>query len=453
MNFKDKKVAVIGAGVEGSSSAAYLISKGANVVLLDKKSEEQFGTGQIKEIRKLPIKLVLGEGYLSNLSSFDFIFRSPGIRPDLPEFLGAKKKGAVVTSQTKLFFDLCKAPIIGVTGTKGKGTTSALTHEILKAAGKKVFLGGNIGKPPLDFVDKATADSLVVLELSSFQLMDMEKSPHIAVVLMTTCEHLDWHRDEREYVEAKERVVKFQSEEDFLVINADNAVSKKLGGKSKANKYYFSIVEPVNRGAYVDKDFVVSVTDGWTTITNINDIQILGEHNLQNICAAVVVAGILETPPDIVHQAIVGFKGLPHRLESVAEKDGVKFYNDSASTAPETTIAAIHSFGSPKILILGGSSKGSDFTQLGREIVKSDVKAVILIGQEAKRIKGAINTAGRFSGEFVEGLKTMQEIVEKAKNLSKPGDVVLLSPACASFDMFKNYPDRGDQFKEAVKLL
>jgi len=453
MNLKDKKVAVIGAGVEGLSSAAYLISKGANVALLDKKSEEQFGTGQIKEIRKLPIKLVLGKDYLSDFSSFELIFRSPGVRPDLPQLVDAKKRGTIITSQTKLFFDLCPAPIVGITGTKGKGTTASLIFEILKKAGKDAYLGGNIGVPPLQFIDKLKRDSIVLLELSSFQLMDLEKSPHIAVVLMITSEHLDWHKDIEEYTKSKEPIVRYQNENDFVVINKDFPSSLKLGDISRAKRYYFSIKETVERGSYIDKGFVVSVIDGWTTIVRADEVKIPGEHNLQNIVAAVAVAGILEIPPEITHQAVISFKGLPHRLEFVREIGKVKFYNDSASTTPETAIAAIKAFKEPKIVILGGSGKQSDFTEMAKTILTNNIKVMILIGEEVKRIKEAINAAGKFSGTVVEGLKTMQEIVEKAENLSKPGDVVILSPACASFDMFNNYPDRGDQFKDAVKNL
>ena len=453
MNFKDKKVAVIGAGVEGVSSAKYLTKKKAAVTIFDDKSEDAFDIKALNEAKNLPVELVFGGDYLSSFAKFDFIFRSPGVRPDLPVLVEAKRKGSVITSQTKLFFDICPAPIIGVTGTKGKGTTSTLIYEVLKAAGKKVFIGGNIGKPPLDFLDKVTKDSLVVLELSSFQLIDCEKSPHIAVVLMITSEHQDWHTSDKEYVTAKKSIVKYQTKQDFVVANSDYTIAKKLGEASAAKKYYFSTKNKVDRGAYTDKNFVVSVTNGWATVANIGDIQIPGEHNLQNICAATATGGILEISPQVISKVVASFKGLAHRLEFVTEVGGVKFYNDSASTNPETAVAAIHSFKNPKILILGGSSKNSDFTKLSEEIVKNNVRVVILIGEEAKRIKAAIEKAGKFHGEIIEGLEKMEEVTSRAKEISQTGDVVILSPACASFDMFGNYPERGDQFKEAVKSL
>ena len=453
MNFKGKRIAVIGAGVEGLSSARYLLSKDTSVCLLDKRTKAAIGSETTDPLEGLGVKFFLGEGYLSDLGNFDLIVRSPGIRPDLPQIIKAKQNGVEITSQTKLFFDLCPAPIIGVTGTKGKGTTSQLIYEILKSVGKKVFLGGNIGKPPLDFLDQVTSDSWVVLELSSFQLIDLTKSPHVAVVLMTTSEHLDWHKNVAEYAKAKENIVKYQSEKDFVVINGDFPSSKRIGRSSRAKKYYFSTETPVQKGAYVDKNFLVLVTNGWTTIVDTAQIQLPGEHNLQNILAAAAVAGILEVPSDTIAKTVLSFKGLPHRLEFVAEIDGVKYYDDSASTTPETAIAALKSFKSPKTIILGGSSKQADFSRLGEEMTKNNVRVVILIGDEAERIKQAIKAKGNFSGEILEGLVAMREIVQKAQTLSKPGDTVLLSPACASFGMFKNYVDRGDQFKEVVKSL
>ncbi len=453
MNFKDKKIAVIGAGVEGVSSVKYLIKKKADVTLFDEKSEDAFDANALNEAKNLPVELVFGGDYLSSFAKFDFVLRSPGVRPDIPVLVEARRKGSVVTSQTKLFFDICPAPIIGVTGTKGKGTTATLIYEVLKEAGKKVFLGGNIGKPPLDFLDKVTKDSLVVLELSSFQLIDCEKSPHMAVVLMITSEHQDWHTSDKEYVVAKKSIVRYQTKQDFVVINNDFTTAKKLGEASKAKKYYFSTKNTVERGAYIDKNFVVSVTNGWTTVANTGDIQIPGEHNLQNICATTAAGGILEISPQVISKVVSSFKGLPHRLEFVIEIGGVKFYDDSASTNPETAIAAIHSFKNPKILILGGSSKNSDFTKLSEEIAKNNVRAVILIGEEAKWLKAAIEKAGKFHGEIIKGLDKMEEITSRAKEISKTGDVVILSPACASFGMFGNYQERGDQFKEAVKSL
>ena len=357
MDFKGKKVAVVGAGVEGISTIRYLLKAGVNPVLLDKSETPSLSNAFEEKIKDLVGDTFFGADYLNSVGDFDLIFRSPGVRPDLPKLREAEKKGSQITSQTRLFFDLCSAPIVGVTGTKGKGTTATLIYNILNTAGKKSFIGGNIGRPPLDFIDQVTSDSIVVLELSSFQLIDLNKSPHISVVLMVTQEHLDWHKDKDEYVKAKTSIIKYQTNNDFVVINADYPDSRQIGESSKAKKTYFSTKKPVEKGSYFDNDSVISVTNGWTSLVKKSDIQILGEHNLQNVTAAVATAGLLEISFDVITKSIKSFKGLPHRLEFVEEVRGVKFYNDSASTIPETAIAAIASFENPKVLILGGASK------------------------------------------------------------------------------------------------
>ena len=453
MDLKNKKVAVIGAGVEGISTVKYLAKKGAQIHLLDKKNKDGIDPKILEEIQKLKVYFRFGPSYLDSLQDFEIIFRSPGTRPDLVELINAKEKGIQISSQTKYFFDHCPATIIGITGTKGKGTTSVLTHEILKEANKKVFLGGNIGKPPLDFLDQVTQDSVVVLELSSFQLMDLEESPHIAVVLGTTSEHMDWHSNTNEYIDAKKNILKYQTEDDFAIISKDSPLAKEIGDSSAAKKYYISTKETVDRGAYLENDEIILITDSRIPIANVSDVQLLGAHNLQNILAAVVVAKLFEVQQDLISKTITTFKGLSHRLEFVKEINEVKYFDDSASTNVEATIAAINSFENPKILILGGASKNSDFTPLGFEIAKKDVKLVILIGAEANKIRKSIERSGKFSGDIITGLKNMDEIVKKAQSLSSPGDIVLLTPACASFDMFKNYQDRGDKFKQALNLL
>jgi UDP-N-acetylmuramoylalanine--D-glutamate ligase len=452
MDFDGKKIAVIGTGLEGLSSAEFFSKQGACVFVLDQKGEDEIEKEKLEKITHFAKKFIGGNDYLKNLSGYDLIVRSPGVRRDLSEIIDAEKKGTIVTSQTKLFFDACPGKIIGVTGTKGKGTTSSLIYDILKEAGKEVFLAGNIGKPPLDLIDGISEKSLVVLELSSFQLIDLEKSPHIAVVLMITSEHLDWHKSSEEYVKAKGSIVKFQTENDFAVINADFEKSKRIGNLSKAKKYYFSTKSKVERGTFVENDRIFIAGDELREFLNTREVKIPGEHNLQNITAAVTVADVLGVQIEKIKKAVLEFKGLPHRLEFVGDKNGISFYNDSASTNPETAIAAIRSFKNPKILILGGSSKNSDFKELGRIIAAENVKAVILIGEEAKRIKQSIKEAN-FGGQIVEGIGQMRDIVSKAFELAGDGDIVILSPACASFDQYKNYSDRGEKFKLAISGL
>ena len=453
MDLNNKKIAVIGAGIEGISTLRYLAKKGAKINLLDKKNKSEIDPIILEEIHKLKVSFTFGSSYLDSLQDCEIIFRSPGTRPDLVELIEAKEKGTQISSQTKYFFDHCPAIIVGVTGTKGKGTTTTLIQEILKEANKKTFIGGNIGKPPLDFIDEVTKDSVVVLELSSFQLMDLEKSPRIAVILGTTSEHLDWHKNVNEYIGAKKNILKYQTKEDFVVISRDSPLAREIGDSSHAQRYYISTSKAVDRGAYLENDKIISITDSRIPIANVRDVQLRGRHNLQNILAAVVVANLFEVEQSLISKTIVTFKGLPHRLEFVKEINGVKYFDDSASTNVETAIAAINSFENTKILILGGASKNSDFTSLGLEITKKNIKSVILIGAESNKIQESIERGGKFSGEIVTGLKNMGEIVKKTQQISSTGDIVLLTPACASFDIFKNYQDRGDKFKQAVNLL
>lgn len=393
------KVAILGWGVDTQDVEPYLRAQGHEVTVLDEK-EKPFG----------------------DLKKYDLIVRSPGVYRYRPEF-----EGLNMTSKTKIFFDVCSGKIIGVTGTKGKGTTSTLIYEILKKAGKDVYLGGNMGRGIFGDLDKMDKDSWIVLELSSFQLIDLHKSPHIAVVLMTTSEHQDWHSSSDEYVEAKASITKHQSSSDFVIYNKDYPNSVKIGLQGTGKKIAVS-------------------RDDWN-----KSLRLRGDHNRENMAAAAAVAKILDVKSQIVEEVAKEFKGLEHRLEEVATVNGVTYFEDSFSTTPETTIAAIKSFTEPLILIAGGSEKGSDFTELGKVISESkNIKAVILIGLMAKRIEDVI-----FNKEIklIRDLKNMQEIVEAAAKIATEGNIVLLSPGAASFDMFKNYKERGNQFKAAVKSL
>ena len=453
MDFKDKQIAVLGAGIEGISTAKYLVKHGAKVEIFDSRSESDFQKRDFSSLQKGGVAIHFESRNSLPAKKFDCIFRSPSVHPDLKVIKESKENGVFISSQIKLFFDLCPGTIIGVTGTKGKGTTSSLIYEILKKDGRKVFLGGNIGNPPLDFIDEVTKDSLVVLELSSFQLMDLHKSPSVAVVLMATSEHLDWHKDREEYLKAKENLVRYQTAADRVIINNDFPASKMIGQISKAKKYFYSVKEQNEANAYFKDSSMVISNKGEQTTINAEKIRLPGLHNRQNILAASLTAFLSGVDTNKISEVVNSFTGLPHRLEFVADVGGVKFYDDSASTIPETTIAAINSFQEPKILIAGGSSKESDFTDLGRAIADTNLKAVLLIGDEAPRIKKAIEAPGDFKGILIEGLNSMSEAVNKAKDLSRAGDIVLLSPACASFGLFKNYKERGEFFKREVSNL
>ena len=428
-DLQDLQIAVIGHGLEGKSSADFLQKHGAEVTILDQKQ---------------------GEEYLDGLDKYDLIIRSPGVRISKLE----KVDKAKVTSQTKLFLDLCPCPIIGVTGTKGKGTTSTLIYEMLKKDGRDAYLGGNIGVPPFEFLEKLNKDSIVVLELSSFQLIDLDKSPHIAVMLMVTSEHLDYHKDVFEYIEAKRNILSHQKEEDFAIVNRDYIASNESDIKTLGKVYYISREREVENGCFARDGRIILRADGKEIeIIETNELLLRGEHNWENVCAAVMAANLVGVSVNSIRQALLSFKGLEHRLELVREINGVEYFNDSFSTTPETAIAAIEAFKNPEILILGGNSKNSDFSELGRIISsKSNIKAIIGIGIEWPRIKSEIKNL-KSEIIFIEGANNMEKIVLAASKIAIPGDVVLLSPACASFDMFKNYKDRGNQFKEEVLRL
>ncbi|KKU80650.1 MAG: UDP-N-acetylmuramoylalanine-D-glutamate ligase [Candidatus Gottesmanbacteria bacterium GW2011_GWA1_47_8] len=453
--YKNKKVAIVGLSVEGLDSVDFFRSEDAIVTCCDRRMKEELGD-TYTQLAKQDVTFHLGDEHLSNLSEFDIVVRTPGILLDTQE-LGRYK--GILTSQTKLFFDLCRPSIIGVTGTKGKGTTSSLIAEMLRKSGKKVFLGGNVGTPLLSKVREMTDKDIVVLELSSFQLEDLTKSPHIAVVLPITQDHLanidplatNYHKSREDYVKAKFSIIAFQTKTDVIIANADNETSVSFAQHSAGRKYFVSRKQQTN--AFVENHEVfVSWQEKIERICGLDEVILRGEHNLENIATASLAALVSGASLESVRNAAKQFKGLPHRLQFVDTVNGVAFYDDSFSTVPETTIAAIASFFETIILIAGGSEKGSDFSDLGKIIVNSSVKTLIVIGTMTDRIVKAAEDA-HFSGEIVTGLRTMEEVVKIVFARARPGDVVLLSPACASFDMFPNYKERGKQFAYEVSRL
>ena len=472
-DLKEKTVAVLGYGVEGKAVTAYLLKHGIRPVLFDEKPWEQWPADQQEAIKKLEINFIFGPSYLEELGAVAIAFRSPGVPRLHPKLLEWEQKGLQITSQTKWFFEHCPAKIIGVTGTKGKGTTSALLYEILSAnkfevlnskfetnpkdeipnTAPNTYLTGNIGDTqPLEILDNLQADDYIVYELSSFQLQDLTQSPHLAVVLMVTQEHLDYHTSLEEYHKAKTAISKYQNQGDTIIYNIDYPATKQLGQMSPGMHIPLSTQQILEQGSYRDgQDLKIKNIGGQNFSIPISNVGLTGSHNLENVLAAMAAAAKLSVKPNTIEQTIQTFKGLPNRLELVADKSGIYFYNDSFSTTPETAIAAINSFSEPEIVILGGSGKNSDFSALGKTIVTKDtIKAIIFIGPEAARIEEAITKAGTFPGQMLRGAQTMAEIFNQIKQLAVTGDVVLLSPACASFGMFKNYKDRGEQFKDCA---
>jgi UDP-N-acetylmuramoylalanine--D-glutamate ligase len=424
------KVAIAGYGVEGKASYEYFVSKGNEVTILDERAE----------VPDLPggVKAVLGSGAFSSLGEYDMVVRTPSLPPK--KLAGAKR----IWSATNEFFAQCSAPIIGITGTKGKGTTSSLTAAILQKSGKTVHLVGNIGTPALAMLGAIKPEDIVVYEMSSFQLWDLEKSPHIAVVLMVEPDHLNVHADFEDYAMAKGNIAAHQQATDILIYHPTNETSARIAGLSPAaTKLRYQTPE----AAHVVNDHVMI---NGTDICPVNEVGLLGEYNLQNVCAALSASWQVVQNAEAAAQAIRDFKGLEHRLEFVAQKRGVRYFNDSYSSAPTATMGAISAFKGPVVLIAGGYDRGIDFAPLAGAIVKSgNVRKVLAIGQTKTRMVEALQAAGYDAAEVID-VQHMDEIVSLAAKSAEPGDTVLLSPGCASFDMFLNFTERGKAFKKAV---
>ncbi len=430
------KIAIIGYGLQGVSSYNYW-RDGNEITICDQNNIENTPEDA---------NLQIGENYLKNLDQFDLIVRSPSVHPrDIIDANGPDIT-IKVTTNTNEFFKVCPTKnIIGVTGTKGKGTTSTLITRILEADGKTVHLGGNIGTPPLEMLDAGIeADDWVVLELANFQLIDLEYSPHIAVCLMVVPEHLDWHESMDEYTDAKQQLFNHQTEEDIAIYYSENEISKKVASSSKGTKIaYFKAP-----GAHIEKD-TIAIDEN--ILCNINEVKLLGKHNLQNICAAVTAVWPITKNVNAISSSLRKFTGLEHRIELVREFNGVKYYDDSFATTPEAAIVALQAFKEPKILILGGSDKGAEFDNLAKEVSENNVKHVVLIGYTAEKIRKSLDKIGY--SDYSDGGDSIEEIVDEATKYASSGDVVLLSTGCASFGLFKDYKNRGDKFKQAVLEL
>lgn len=425
-------IAIAGYGLEGRSNYRYFSKLGYQITILDENSA----------VQDLPkdVATRLGEDAFKDLADFDMVVRGGA---SVPSKLTTAKK---IWSATNEFLEKCPAPIIGVTGTKGKGTTTSLIASILRAAGKTVHVVGNIGVAPLDALADITANDIVVYELSSFQLWDAEKSPHIAVVLMIEADHLDIHASFDEYVQAKGNITRFQTEDDIVVFAKNNLYSGLIASGSRAQK------------VGVQSDFTFRANDGYfwhegSKICSTDALKLPGAFNLDNACAAIAAAWNYTQDSEAVEKGLSDFKGLPHRLKHVKSVNGVSYYDDSIGTTVGSSSAAMRAFPQPKIIILGGSSKGDmNFAELASVAASENVKKAILIGEQAPVIQKALEDVGVAFDNLGSDV-TMEEIVKHAAKITAPGDVVILSPACASFGMFKSYADRGDQFVTAVNAL
>jgi UDP-N-acetylmuramoylalanine--D-glutamate ligase len=450
MPYEDQRVTIIGLGREGSALAKFLTQQGARVTVTDIKGEEAL-SDKIDELASLPIHYLLGGHPEASLEA-DIIFVSPGVPQNIPILVEARRRGITISSETKLFFSLCQAPIVGITGSSGKTTTTSLVGEIMQAEGYRTFVGGNIGSPLLTFVEEIEPQDKVVMELSSFQLEVLDQSPHIAAILNLSPNHLDRHGSMDDYVAAKMNILRFQGRNDYAVLNADQQLTRELTRECQGQILLFSREREPDEGAFLKQG---EVTVRWggneQKVCHVSEIQLLGAHNLENVLAACAIATVAGAQVEAVASAVTSFSGVEHRLELVEEIDGVRYYNDSIATSPDRAMAALNSFVEPIILLAGGREKHLPLAGLARLILKR-VKSLILFGEAAPLLKQAVIEAQEETGREVSicHSSNLIEAVEIASRISQPGDIVLLSPACTSFDMYRDFAERGDHFKALV---
>lgn len=449
-SLRDKTVAVIGIGVSNRPLIQLLLDRGVTVTACDKKSREALGAiGDELEGRGCHLRL--GEDYLKNLTE-DVIFRTPGMRPDLPELTAAVERGSVLTSEMEVFFEVCPCPKIAVTGSDGKTTTTTIIAELLKRAGRTVHLGGNIGHPLLAETGSMSPKDIAVLELSSFQLMTMTKSPHIAVITNLAPNHLDVHKDFQEYISAKENIFTHQTENDIAVFNADNAYTAEEAEHAVGRARLFSRQRELEDGVFLRDNAIIARSGGQEReVMQVSDIKLPGVHNVENYLAAIAAVDGLVSDKTI-REFAREFGGVEHRIELIRTRNGVRWYNDSIASSPSRTIAGLNSFPGKVILIAGGKDKGIPYDALG-PVVNDHVKLLLLCGATAGVIRRSVEQAENYHGLEILDVADYQEAVSIADSRAVEGDVVILSPASTSFDRFANFMERGKAFKAIVNRL
>lgn len=439
---KSSKIAILGLGVSNIPLLEYLHNLGCDVVVFNTKPLDK---NLIDKLNIYKIKYYNEENAFDYLHGFDIIFRSPSILPTRKELVIAKEEGAVITSEIRELLHLAPCKVIGVTGSDGKTTTTTLINEILKANSYHTFLGGNIGTPLFTKLPEMKKEDIIVLELSSFQLMDMDISPDISIITNIAENHLDIHSSFEEYIDAKKNIFKYQDDKGILVTNADNEITNKFKGNGETR--YFSRSKQTNY-FYTDGTYIYY---NGKKILNKNDIKLRGIHNLENIATALTaIIDLIDLDKSI--KVIKNFNGVEHRLEFVREINNVKWYNDSVSSSPTRTIAGLYSYDENIVLIAGGYDKHLDYTNIAKPILDKVTK-LILMGDTKEKIYNAVTTSVMNPNIEIYKCNTLQEVVDKAKEVAIPGEIVLFSPASASFDMFKNFADRGNQFKDLVNKL
>ena len=442
-SLQGKRIVVLGLGVSNRPLVRLLLSYGCHVVGCDRTPREKLDS-EVLELERMGCTLRLGEGYLENLEA-DLVFRTPGMHPDNPALVKLRNAGACVTSEMEVFFEVCPCKIIAVTGSDGKTTTTSLIAAMLKAEGRKAWLGGNIGTPLLPLCPQIHEEDIAVVELSSFQLMDMRRSPQIAVVTNLAPNHLDVHKDMDEYVEAKKNIFRFQKESDLLILNADNAITASFAGNGITR--YFSRQGKVD-GAWVEKGMLCR---NGIPVLDTKDILIPGVHNIENYAAAILaVEGLVKD--ETIRNVAKTFGGVEHRIELVRVKDGVRYYNDSIASSPSRTIAGLRSFEEKVLLIAGGYDKHIPYEELGPEIC-AHVKKLFLNGATAEKIRRAVEECSCAQKPEIIDCGDLSTAIDAVARMAQAGDVVLLSPASAGFDQFKNFMERGTYFKKRIMEL
>lgn len=452
---KNKRVGFIGVGVSHTALIKLFLSKGIETVVIDKKDEDHFPEDLYADLEAKGAQFALGENYLDEIFNCDIVFRTPGMYFNNPVLKKARDEGVVITSEMEVFFDLCPCKIYAVTGSDGKTTTTNLIAEFLKAEGRRVHLGGNCGKALLPIVETMSETDVAVVELSSFQLISMRTSPHVALITNISPNHLDVHGTMEEYIDAKCNILRHQNAFSRAVLNADNEQTMNLKDIVRGTLVKFSLAGNTERGAFLRGDGMICYTDKGkvTEIVHKDDIKIPGMHNVDNYLAAISAAWEDVSIESIVNTAI-NFGGVEHRIEFVRETDGVKWYNDSIATSPTRVMAGLKSFSQKIIVIAGGYDKKIPYEPMA-DIVNEKVKLLILLGATGPKIEEAVKGSALYpeSGLRIIKVKTLEEAVAQAAALAKPGDIVSLSPASASFDLYNNFEERGKHFKKLVKEL
>ncbi len=449
-SLQGKTVAVIGIGVSNRPLIELLTARGVSVTARDRQQRQALGDYAAR-LEEMGCRLCLGEGYLDGLDE-DVIFRTPGMRPDVPELAAAVARGSTLTSEMEVFFEVCPCPILAVTGSDGKTTTTTIIAELLRSAGKTVHLGGNIGHPLLAETGSIRPEDVAVLELSSFQLMTMKRSPHIAVITNLSPNHLDVHKDFAEYITAKENIFIHQNAQDIAVFNADNAITVQQAERALGRARLFSRKNEVEDGVFLRDGKIIARHDGQERVVMAReDIRLPGEHNVENYLAAIAAVDGMVSDEQIAAFAR-NFGGVEHRIELIRTLDGVRWYNDSIASSPSRTIAGLRAFPEKVILIAGGKDKGISYAELG-PVVNDHVKLLLLCGATAGVIRQSVEQAENYQGLEIIDVEDYHQAADIARERAAEGDVVILSPASTSFDRFKNFMERGKAFKEVVNAL